>query len=294
MKMTKFVPALLGLFCIGATVGLNGLTVGLNGHNVETDNNFDGKFEKKPLVKEYGRFLELTHDENFGPNFVPPTVDQLVAAVLDPNHQYAIASGFYDAGSVLVLRQNAIDYMRDTYCLDFAGPNATVDPATGIITLALPNPSGPADVFLMLPYTSQNATEIHVAFDSANPKRGKRGDWYGYQYGELVVPAQSGVLCDGQRYKLGDTLVYFHYNLMNSPIPKVTRKTDVEVLTLITNFVSLDVVNSQTYSDSLTKVQVIDEDGNVGFGLENILFYKEKTSGDVYTRTRVELTWDKE
>ncbi|MBS0656072.1 MAG: hypothetical protein JSR46_09860 [Verrucomicrobia bacterium] len=293
--MTKLLPALLGLLCIGATVGLNG-------HNVNTHNKLGGKLTGKlggkltgnGLVSDYARYLELTNDANLGPNFVPPTVDQLVAAVLDPNHEYALASGLYNNDSILALRQKAIAYMKATYCLDFAGPNATLDPLTGIITLVVPNAPGPDNVFLMLPYTSQNATQIHVAFDSANVERGATGDWYGFQYGELVVPEQSGVLCNGQKYNLGDTLSYFEYNLLNSPIPKVAPGVKVEVLTLEASFVSQDIINSQGYTDSLSKSTVIDDCGKSGFALESIVFYKDAASGDIYTRTRFEATWDKE
>ena len=66
------------------------------------------------------RLIVLTADQNLGTGYVPPTPDQILAAVLDPNHAGMISSGLYNAAQVSTLRANALQYFKTQFGLDFS------------------------------------------------------------------------------------------------------------------------------------------------------------------------------
>jgi len=232
----------------------------------------------------YERLLVLTADENLGTNYVPPTPDQRIANVLDPNHTGMVSSGLYTNAQATALRNDAIFYCIQQFGIDFT--TGTVLP-NGIIVL----PS-----FTMIPYKSGGDNSIHVASDSAHPLRGLVGDWHGYQYGELIVPTTSGTfpggIHAGESFVLGDLLTYFDYNLIKLdavPIIPFTR----EILTARSPWPGKTVINSQGYADFFAKLEMVDSEGNVAYYSEGIMLIKDVVTGITYSNTRVVATWPK-
>jgi len=240
------------------------------------------------LVKLFDRMLVLTNDTNLGPNFVPPTPAELLAAVLDPNHQLMISSGLYTLAQVNAFTANAYAYLLARFGLDFS--TGIVNPINGEVTLIVGS-----SVFILVPYTSTNATVIHVAFDSANVQRGINGKWYGYQFGVVIfVAAAAGVQtfpAGGQIYKQGDVLTVFNFDLLesngNPPGPQYPRET----IKFRSNYVSQNIINSNGFTDSLSKLEAIDSKGKLGSAIENIVFDRVDVGGDVITQTRVVVTF---
>jgi len=237
-------------------------------------------------VKNFDRMVVLTTDVNLGTAYVPPTIAQIVAAVTDPNHAAMISTGLYNQTQVNALRADAFAYFNNTFGIDFSVGFVL---ANG--TIVLPN-------FIMIPYSNLHTSAVHVSFDSAHMDRGSDASWYGYQFGELVVALTAGLITGGthigDNYGAGDIMTLFDYNLMktdgNPPSPDVQR----EILRARTPWIGKNISpNSQGYSDSPSKLEVVDEDGNVGFYAENIMFIKYVDTGLIYDRTRSVLTWNK-
>ena len=235
------------------------------------------------LVKNFNRLVVLTNDTNLGPNFVPPTQAQIIASVIDPNHESMVSSGLYTQTQVDTLRSNAIAYLNTQFGIDFS--TGTVEPDGSIVLLP----------FVMIPYTSARSAIINVSFDSQNVDRGAvLNSWYGFQYGEIVACEAEGTfpggLHQGDNYEPGDILTYFDYNLIRSKggVPLPTQ--DREIITCKSPYTSKTLINSQTLTDTLSKLVCTNSSSVDGFFDENIMFEK-LDDGTFETKTRVTMTW---
>ena len=236
------------------------------------------------LVKNFDRMVVLTADKNLGTTYVPPTIPEIVASVTDPNHMSRISSGLYTQPQVNALRSEAIAYFLANFGINFA---------TGTV---LPNGTLAIAGFVMIPYTSATATVIRVSFDSKHENHGSNGKWYGYQYGELIACTASGTFTSGSHagdtYAAGDLLTFFDYNFMNTDGAQPNATYKREIIRARTPWLVKNLVNSQGFVESPSKLEAIDEDGKVGFYMENIMFTKDVDTGNMHSRTRAVFTWD--
>jgi hypothetical protein len=239
------------------------------------------------LVSDYARLVELTSDLDLGPNGVPPSEQQVFQLVIDPNNSTMVTTGLYTQDEATQKRNDAMAYLLVQFGIDFA--NGTPDPVIPGAAIA----SG----WEMFPYASgvKIGSQIDVAFDSVNIARGVTGTWHGFQFGQVCGAGISGVfpggLHAGEKFVAGDVLAYFDYNLLNSngnpPSPQQKR----EVLIMRSPWTSKNILNSQGYIDTLSKLEVVDSNGNVGFVDESIMFQKDIVTTDVTGKTRVTITW---
>jgi len=231
----------------------------------------------------FSRYIALTTENNLGTNFTPPTPAQIAAAVLDANHTAMIASGWYTQADATSFRANTISYFQTEYGINFTA--GAVD--TNGIIYALP--------FVMIPFATNQFTATTVTFDSDNLNRGAAGGWFGIQYGEVIFCEASGVFSGvhaGETYNAGDVLTRILYNLAKTNGGPPSAEQPREVLLIDSPYgVSKNVPGSQGYINSLSILGATDENGNTGFYLESITFEKNDTSGVIYGRTRVSITW---
>lgn len=241
------------------------------------------KRDVEDLVSGFSRMVVLTSDVNLGVNGTPPNTQQLIAAVLDPNHAQMISSGLYTQAQVDAFVSTANAYFLVNFNIN-ASAGQTINGITYI-------PSAAAPLFAYVPYAAQNV--VNVAFDSTNLNRGAAGGWVGSQFGVVIACTTnlqfSGGTHAGETCGAGNTVAYFQYNLLKSGSP--SNGNSREVLQVQTPWVSLDVVNSQGYIDSLSKAQAIDQQANVGFYMENIVWNKDVATNIVTGATRVVITW---
>ena len=240
--------------------------------------------ESSGIVSLYSRMLVISNDENLGANYTPPTLAQLIASVLDVNHSLAVSSGLYTQTQIDTLRNDSFNFFLTQFNIDFASGTLLSD---GKII---------APSFLMVPYKSGFAVPIHVSFDSENINRGATTDWYGFQFGEVVAATASGAFSSGahagETYVAGDVLAYFDYNLIKSEGGTPTSAQPREIVRFRLPWTSKTILNSQNYTDTLSKMEGVDSNNNVGFALESIMLIRDPSTGVTYKKTRVTVTWD--
>lgn len=242
-----------------------------------------GKRDEEDLTT-YSRILVQTKDANLGPTYVPPTPEQLAAMVTDANHEKQVSSGLYTRAQANAQRNATMAYLKARFGLDFA--NGVVVPGgQGIIA---------AGGWVMIPYYAVNSTV--VSFDSCNLLRGLSQNWYASQYGEVLLAQVSGSFAGGdhvgEKFVAGDVLTRFEYNLLRAGAVFPNLPINREVVTVQTPWISKNVMGSQGFIDSLTKAEIIDKNGNVGFFWESIMYVKDVVSNNIYLKTRVLSTWD--
>ena len=134
-----------------------------------------------------------------------------------------------------------------------------------------------------------------VAFDSLHVDRGATDKWYGAQFGELVACNASGVFQNGahagETFNAGDILTCFDYNLVRTSGDALSASQEREIIWCASPWVNKFILNSQGYKDFFSKLEAVDADGRVGFFDENITFNKDVATGNVFTATRVVITW---
>jgi hypothetical protein len=235
------------------------------------------------LVSAYSRIVVLASDASLGVNGTPPTTAQVIAKVLDPNHTSMITSGLYTQTQVdeFVVASNL--WFLNNFAINFtAGQTAP----NGVIAV----PSFGAPLFQLFPYSAQNV--VKVTFDSSNLNRGVNDDWIGSQFGVVVACTThvqfSGGYHAGENCSAGDVLAYFNYNLLKSNSSHSFR----EDLLVYTPWTSKNILNGQGYFDSLSKLEAVDQQGNIGFFMENIVWNKDVATNIVGTKHRVIITWE--
>ena len=190
-----------------------------------------------------------------------------------------LVQDLYTTASITAVRNAAIAYFNVQFGLNFS--TGFVDPTTGIIAL----PSG----FIMVPYRSGKENSINVAYDSANLLIGELEHWYGYQFGELIVPEVSGVFSGGvhagDAYVAGDIFTYFQYNLVG---PLGLRLQRI-IITAMSPWAGKTVVNSQGYGDFYAKLTAYIDPSSEAYYHEGIEYIK--VNGITYRKTRVVITW---
>lgn len=235
-------------------------------------------------LSTFSRILVQTKDVNLGTAYVPPTPQQVAAAVTDANHDRQVASGLYTRVQVNAQRNATIAYLKDRFGLDFAN-GVHIPGGQGLIA---------AGGWVMIPYFAVNSTI--VSFDSDNLFRGLGQNWYATQYGEVLLAQVSGTFPGGdhvgEKFVTGDVLARFEYNLLRAGANNPNLPVNREVLTVQSPWTSKNILNSQGYVDSLSKLEAIDEHGNVGFFWESIMYQKDVTTGNIFLKTRVLTTWD--
>jgi hypothetical protein len=244
------------------------------------------------LVKDYARLLSLSGNDNLGPNGIPPTQQEVLQLVFDPNNSTMVSTGLYTTTEVNAIRNAAFQYFLTQFGIDFINgvPAPGFPPGSGALF-------DTTFTWLLIPYASgvKPGTEIRVDFDSTHLRRGIHGKWRGYQFGQVAAAVASGTfggLSTGLDYVAGDVITDFQYNLLNTngnpPGPQYKR----EVIRMRTPWVSKTIQNNQGYSDTLSKLEAIDECGNIGFVLESIMFQRDLLTTIVTSKTRVIATWD--
>jgi len=235
------------------------------------------------LVKEFSRLLVITSDKNLGSNYVPPDPSTIISSVTDSNHTQQVASGLYTQAQVDALRTKAIQYLQNQFGIDFSSGT----PLPGGMILK--------DSFIMIPYSNVNTGFTKVCFDSKNPDRGATSRWFGAQFGELIACQASGTFSSGthsgETYNAGDILTCFDYNLVRTSGHPLDANQEREVIWCCSPWVNKFILNSQGYKDFFSKLEAVDEEGRVGFFDENITFNKVVSTGEVFTATRVVVTW---
>lgn len=241
------------------------------------------------LVSGYSRMVVLTNDISLGTNFTPPTTQQVLEQVLDPNHASMISSGLYTQAQVNAFVQASNAYMLARFGYNFSA--GQVDPNTGITYY----PTAAAPLVILFPYSAQNV--VGVAFDTANLARGVTDSWVGSQFGIVIACTITqqfpGGDHAGETCAAGDILTYFHYNLLKTGVPSQVQNLPVfrEILQCQSPWPSKNIINSQNVTDTLSKLEANDQNNKLGFFMENIVYQKDVTTGVWSTKTRVVITW---
>jgi hypothetical protein len=239
------------------------------------------KRSSEELITLFSRFAFLSFDQNLGTNYTPPTPAQIAASVTDINHTAMLASGLYTQSQIDVFRLESIVYFNTLFGINFSA--GTLLPS-GIIV---------SPPFVMIPFATGAANSFRVAFDSDHVAHGITADWYAVQYGEVIISQGSGLFLGGthggEAYVVGDVLTYIRLNFQK--LEGISPLHQHEEFTLRSPWVSKNILNSQGYVDSLSKLEIVDSNGNVGFFTENIMFVKNVDTGFVYEKIRVTATW---
>ena len=153
--------------------------------------------------------------------------------------------------------------------------------------------SSPSGDSCVIPYRSGQDNSINVAFDSLHPLRRIEGDWHGYQFGELLIPSNTGTFPGGvhvgDSFSAGDILTYFDYNLIKlGALPFGTQR---EIVTVFSPWPGKNVPGSQGYTDFFAKLEAVDYNSNQAYYSEGIMLFKEVSTGVTYSKTRVNITW---
>lgn len=234
--------------------------------------------------KFYNRVILLTNDIQVGINAPPPSTADIIAAVYDPNNSTMVSSGLYTQDQTNQKIADAFAYFLNTFGLDFA--NGFPIGGGRIV----------AGGWILFPYASgvKPGGQINVALDTSDGK-GNNGMWRGFQFGQVLAATTSGVFPGGTRagqsFVAGDVLAYFDYNMLNTNGGPIGSYTQREVLVCRSPWTSKNILNSEGYTDSLSKLEAVDQNGNVGFAMENIVWVKDAITNMVTTRTRVVVTW---
>lgn len=239
------------------------------------------------IVSNYSRMMIVSSNYDFGVNGNPPNEQQVFELVFDPNNGQMVSTGLYTDAQRIQKTNDAYAFFLEQFGVDFA--NGTPVPT-------LPG-SVVANNFQLVPYASGVApvTVNHLDFDSAHLGRGVTGKWYAFQFGfacgALSDGSYPGGLHVGEHYGAGDVISYYDYVMLDSdgaaPGPQFKRDTIV----CRSPWASKNVVNTQGYTDTLSKLENIDMDGKVGYYFEDYAFQKDMITGDVTGRNRTMFTW---
>ncbi len=242
------------------------------------------KRSAEELITIFSSFDFLSFDKTLGVNYTPPTPAQIAAEVTDPNHISMLSSGLYTQAMIDAFRLEAINYFNVQFNINFSA--GTVLP-NGIIVLP---------PFVMIPFATNAANSFRVAFDSDHVSRGITADWYAVQYGEVIICQGSGLFSGGKHvnesYVAGDVLTYIRLNFLKTGGDAPSAEQQRVEYTLRSPYTSKNILNSQGYVESLSKLEIVDPNGRVGFYDENIMFVKDVDTGIVYNKIRVTATWD--
>jgi hypothetical protein len=169
-----------------------------------------------------------------------------------------LATGRYTQSQINQFRVNAINYYKNQYGIDFS---------QGIHNTYLDSYNFPYAG--MFPYAGGRDNTVHLEFDSKNKHRGKDGNWYGYQFGEVVGMFSNGTftggVMNGTSYQAGDLLAYFNYDFV-----QLTHSNNHESMLCYTPWPTKQPVNSFGKIESFSKMEVVDSEGNIGFFSEDI------------------------
>ena len=234
----------------------------------------------------YDRIILLSNDLDVGINAPPPTTAQVIAAVFDPDNSTMVSSGLYTVAEANAKKQDAYDYFLETFGLDF------------LAGTPLGQGRYLAGGWVLYPYASgvSASSAIDVSYDSADRSKAK-GKWRGFQFGQVLAATVNGSFVGGTHvgntYVAGDVLAYFDYDMLKTNGGPISSAKGREDLIMRSPWTSKNILNSQGYTDSLSKLEVIDECGHLGFVMENIVWIKDEITDMVRTKTRVVCTWDK-
>jgi hypothetical protein len=233
----------------------------------------------------FQRTVLMSGEFSLGVNGVPPSTQQVAAAVTDPLNSTMVSSGLYTQAQVDAKRLDAIAYFNTKFGIDFG---------TGI---QLPNGSALAGGWIMIPYASgvSESSKVYVVSDSINNSVENGNKWFGFQFGQVCVATVAGTfpggVYAGGAFAPGDVLAYFDYNLLKTKGGPISGAKGREVLIMATPWISKNITNSEGYTDSISKLEVFDECNRVGFVMENIVYVKDSTTNVVTQKTRIVVTW---
>jgi hypothetical protein len=233
----------------------------------------------------YTRTLLLKHDEDRGINWQPPSANEIIAVLLDPNNQTMISSGLYSQSEATARINAAYQHFIDVFGLDFQ--SGTV----------LGNGQYNITDFFLLPYFSgiKSGTQIEVSLDTEHKDRAANNRWRAYQFGQLVLATGSGTFPGGTRagetYVAGDVFAFWDYQLIKTNGCEISSNQQRETLRCNAQLMGTFVPGSQGYKNFHSTADVYDQDGNLGFFVESIIYVKDLNTNMVSSHTRQIITF---
>lgn len=239
------------------------------------------------IVKNYSRLIVIGDDVDYGINVNPPNETQVINEVYDPNNSQLTLTGVLTPDRLVQVKNDAIAFFNSRFGVNFAI-------STPLNIPGLP-PAIQANGFAMFPYGTATAP-INMIFDSNHIDRGATGFWNAFQFGWACPALADGVfqsgLYAGNTYNAGDVISYFLWVFAPTQGGSLTSQYKTDVITCRSPWVSKNVPDQQGYTDTLSRLECLDENGNVGYYFEDYEFSKDPVTNDVGTKFRAIFTWN--
>mgnify|MGYP003390032089 CR=1 FL=1 len=239
------------------------------------------------LVSAYRRTMLLTKDSAYPPGFPPPTAPQLIGIVFDANNSQMLSSGLYTQPEIVTFSNQAKLWIWNRFGVNFSAGEVAANGTIGLPTLSSP-------LWVLYPYAAQKA--VKVVFDTDNLGRGATLNYDGSQFGFIAVCTSDTLYPGGDhagdKCSAANVIAYFNYDFLRNNTPPNLVNFFRETHLYTTPWESVNIVNNQGATDSLSKLEVFDEQSRRAFGMENIVFNRNFTTGGYDVKTRVIVTWN--